>query len=309
MNIVSQIQKSQSICLTTHINPDADGIGSGLAFLEMIERNFPEKQVFFVIDSVIPDFLEFMPGSSQIYTPTPSKVDLLIALDCPNLDRIGSVNKKIESKTIINIDHHISNDNFGDINLVEEKSSTCEMVTNFFRENNLEISKTMAENLYTGLLTDTGGFAWNTMSSTFETAQYLNKQGADTQHISWMVFIKKSLPRMKFLGYMLNNFHVDKPTGFVYSYMDQVTLKNIGASLDDSEGVVDILKGLEGTKVCALLKEQADGKIRCSLRSNGIDVNAIASHFGGGGHKVASGFCSPLTKDEIIKKIVELLHV
>ncbi|MGL6066631.1 MAG: DHH family phosphoesterase [Cetobacterium sp.] len=310
--IKEKIEKSKNIIIAGHVNPDGDTIGAGLSLLLGLEKKYPGKKIVFVLQDDVPKNISFLKGAEKIKKVDNienSNYDLAILVDSATIDRVGSVVNLIEDTYKINIDHHISNSRYGDINKVKDISSTSEMMYTILKELDIEITLEMAEAIYLGLVNDTGNFAHsNVTDKTFLVASDLIKIGVSNNKIVNDFFKTKSLERMKVLGTALSEMVFVEEKKLMYFNLSAKKLKSLNAVKDDTEGVVEELINYSGTEVSLFLREDENGKIKGSLRSKcNADVNKIAAIFGGGGHIKAAGFTSELSANEIIKKVVENL--
>ncbi|MFK4786168.1 bifunctional oligoribonuclease/PAP phosphatase NrnA [Fusobacterium sp. MFO224] len=309
---LEKLKESENILISSHVNPDGDSIGSGLAIYNAIVKNFPEKKVRFIIEDDVPYDLEFLANSDKvekyIEVENAPEVDLMITCDSATFKRIGRVINFRKGAFLINIDHHISNELYGDLNIVEDKSSSCEIIYNIIKnELKLEIDKEIGEALYTGIVTDTGSFKYdNTTRSTFEVAGELLDIGIDRNEIVNSVYKSKSLGRMKVLGIAISKMNIIKDRRFVYFTLSDYFVQTEGIKKDDTEGIVEQLLEYEGCEVALFLKEEPNGKMKGSLRSKKeVDVNEVASLFDGGGHKRAAGFTTDMEERDIIFQVLE----
>lgn len=309
---LKKLKESENILISSHVNPDGDSIGSGLAIYNAIVKNFPEKKVRFIIEDDIPYDLKFLAGSSKvekyIEVEDAPKVDLMITCDSATFKRIGRVVNFKKDAFLVNIDHHISNEIYGDLNIVENKSSACEIMYDVIKNKlNIEIDKEIGEALYTGIVTDTGSFKYeNTTKRTFEIAGELIDVGIDRNKIINSVYKSKSIGRMKVLGIAISKMNIIKDKKFVYFTLSDYFVQTEGIRKDDTEGIVEQLLEYEGCEVALFLKEEPNGKMKGSLRSKKeIDVNNIASLFDGGGHKRAAGFTTNMEERDIIFQVLE----
>ncbi len=315
--IIEQIQKSKRILITSHMNPDGDAIGSSLALLLALNNNNNENKVIrLVLQDEVPSFLKFLKHYFLIeksnIIETKYKFDLVITLDSADLQRIGNVSDFISEKTkLINIDHHISNLEFGDLNYVDAKaSSASEIVYKLIKEMKIEISLDIAEALYTGISADTGNFAYsNTSSETLLIASKLRGIGIDNEKISQYLYSNKSEKQLRILGLALENMEFFENVKLNLFYLTQADLKRFKAKKEDSEGIVEMLRSYKECEVALFLREEEDGTIKGSFRSKGRDVNKVAQLFDGGGHKKAAGFKSDKTKKEIVEMILKKLNI
>jgi phosphoesterase RecJ-like protein len=298
------INDSYRILLTMHERMDGDDGGALLAIGHQLEKM--GKTVTHAIKKGVPPALSFLPGSEKIADDIEHKnFDLLITFGCSSKERPGI--EKILTLNIptINIDHHPDNKHFGDVNLVDHtKSSVAELVYEFFVFNGWPVTKEVATCLLTGIITDTGSFMHaNTQSSTLETAAHLMKKGAHVNKIIKHTYKSKSPQVLKAWGRAMENSYYDEKHKIIYSVMTEKDLsefKNLPPAA--FEGFVETLNTVPEAKFAMFLKQ--DGPvIKGSLRSDvfkNVDVSKIAHIFGGGGHKLASGFSveGKLMKDE-----------
>ena len=249
------------------------------------------------------------------------KFDLIIVLDCPDLERLGKPYEEnvdlFYETPIINIDHHASNDHFGKINLVDlTATSTCEILVSLFESLSKDTSlltDDIATALLTGIITDTNSFQnQNTTPKSLTVAAQLVAANADQQEIIRKIYKTRSLSTLRLWGRVLTNIHDESSYRFLWSQIKKSDFSSVGASADDSDGVIDeLLKTAYGVDFVLLLIEKDDG-IHGSLRAvgKGVDVSGIANLFAGGGHPMAAGFViedgkSDIPTDQIISKIRE----
>ncbi len=296
-NIIEYIKGSNDFIVTSHISPDGDNIGSTLGIYYSLKKL--GKNVYYVLDDNTPQNLKFLVEDINILKS--SEIDLkdysIIALDCGDKNRIClSDELRDNAKKIVCIDHHASNDSYGDFNYIDvHASSTCELVYNllvrFNETQNIDfIDETTATALYTGLATDTGNFAYSsTNPSSFEMAKELLLKGAKRDMIIQAVFQSNSYNYYKLLGEALNT--LDIVDGKIASIMvTKEMLKRNEISFNDVDGITSYTRDIEGVEVGILIKEKKENEVKVSLRSkNYVDVSLIAQSFNGGGHVRASG--------------------
>lgn len=288
------IDQAQNILFTTHERTDGDDLGSVLALA--LHAKSQNKKVTVSIIGGVPSRLEFMPMADEVHSDLPGRdFDLLIVSGCSNLARMN--NPDIESLGLptINFDHHPDNQNYASINVVDSaKSSVAELVYDFFKFCEWEISSQVATCLLTGIITDTGLFMHsNTGAETLEAAGKLMEHGARITQVTKHTFDSADIEHLKAWGAGLENSYFNPENKIIYSVLTQETLKQLGnPELANFEGLVETLNKVPEAKYAMLLKEE-DGRIKGSLRSDpfkGVDVKEIAHTFGGGGHKWAAGF-------------------
>lgn len=284
------INKSNQIFLTTHEGTDGDDLGSLLAVEKFLRKL--GKQTAVAIKGGIPSNLLFLPGVEIVADAIPEKeFDLLVIFGCNKPERTGV---KLPKAEILNFDHHPDNGNFGAVNVVDPNSSAvAELVYEFLQYANADIDSPMSTCILTGIFTDTGGFKHaNTTAKTLEVAAELLKKGARIDRIAFETMGRKRPTAIKAWSKGLENARFDRAKKMVFSVLTEEELKEIGASDDDLDGFVELLNNLPQAKFALLLRQDGD-TVKGSLRSEpqkGVDVSKIAKSFGGGGHKLASGF-------------------
>jgi phosphoesterase RecJ-like protein len=288
------INRSNKIFLTMHEGPDGDDLGSVLAMRFFLLQL--KKDVTAVIKGGIPDNLKFLPSSETVPEDFPNdfNFDLAILFGCNKIERTGFKELSTIKQPIINFDHHPDNSAFGLVNVIDpDKSAVAELVYDFLNFAEAEITKDMATCMLTGIFTDTGGFKHaNTSAEALEVAANLLKKGARIDKIAVQTMGKKRPATIKAWSKGLENARFDPEKKMVFSVLTEDDLKEIGATDEDLEGFVELLNNMPQSKFALLLRQ--DGEVvRGSLRSEPhkkVDVSKIAKSFGGGGHKLASGF-------------------
>lgn len=310
--IKEKIEQSDNIIIVGHVNPDGDTVGAGLALLLGLEKKYPNKKIDFVLQDNVPQNIAFLKGSNKIKKTedvADLNYDLAIFVDSATIERVGKVAGIVGDIFKINIDHHISNPKYGDINIVKDISSTSEIMYSILKELDIEITLEIGEAIYLGLVNDTGNFAHsNVTDKTFLVASELMSLGVNNNKIVNDFFKTKSYERMKVLGKALSEMVFVEEKKLMHFYLSFDALRSLNAIKDDTEGIVEELINYSGSEVSLFLREEESGKIKGSLRSkHNIDVNRIAGIFNGGGHIKAAGFTTELPPEEIIKKVVESL--
>ena len=301
------IKEAHYILILTHQNPDADTISCALSLSNFMFENKIKHKVF-NSSSDIPRVLNFLPKFDKITTQIPKFYDLIIYVDCADKKRVGI--ELVDDVKIINIDHHQSNNNFGDINIVDaSKASTAEVLYNFFEQNNLKISKNTAQCLYVGIYDDS--IAFTTPRTTKETFQTINKlvaTGISPSKIADNLLRRDSLARYRILPKILETLELHLEGKLATIYMDENWIKETGASTHECDDVVNMVLNIAIVEVIAYFRV-LNGKVRVSLRSkNEIDVSNIAKNFNGGGHKNAAGLSIDTTIiDDAKQKIVGVI--
>ncbi|MBL7996630.1 bifunctional oligoribonuclease/PAP phosphatase NrnA [bacterium] len=293
------VKTSKSFVLTTHLNPDGDGLGSEVAmytFLKMMK-----KKPRIINTSPVPKQYRFLNPKNEIETydpvkhdPVIKKADVIMVLDISvskRLDRMQQAVMASPAKRIC-IDHHLDNDGLGHLNCVDEKSpATAELIYNFIKHFKGKLNLKIAQALYTALITDTGNFRFNaTRPATHLIAAELMKLGVKPNDIYAEVFEQGSSGVMKLLGRALAHIKPECDGGINWTYLKSTDFSETSAQRSDTEGFVDYTLKIEKSNLGILFYETQEGFTKVSLRSKGnVDVQSFAKQFGGGGHKNASG--------------------
>ena len=284
-----QLNEASSIALISHLDPDGDNLGS-LTALSKSLLNLGKK-VYPIEFDKIPENLKFLPNLDLLSDNTDINIDMIICLDCANYERLGQIDELFnKAKFRINIDHHQSNEFYGDVNIVKKGySSTCELVFDLINEINLPIDKEISMSLLTGISTDTGRFLYSaTTADTLAKASKLVENGADMMKINELIYQSK-----KFEAQLLENEILSKTEiyndyvaiGFVMT--DQLNKYNV--EISDIDSVINTFRDTDKIKISVLIKQQTENEYKVSFRSKGnIDVGLIAKNLGGGGHKNAA---------------------
>lgn len=284
---------ASNILLVTHEGTDGDDLGSLLAVMETLEAD--GKKARAAVKGGVPQGLMFLPGFEYVQENIRDlDFDLLITFGCNRIGRVGFDELINFSGDIINFDHHPDNTSFGKINVVDASTAAvAELVYDFLTYLKKPITKDIALCLLTGIFTDTGGFKHaNTTAKVLETAADLMKKGARIEKIAYNTMGQKRPSTVKAWARGLENTRFDKQQQLVFSVLTENDLKEIGATDEDLEGFVELLNHIPQAKFALLLRQDGDA-VKGSLRSEqhkDVDVSKIAKIFGGGGHKLASGF-------------------
>ncbi len=316
---VECIRRNKSFLITTHNNMEGDALGSELAFYRLLKKL--GKNAVIVNEDDIPDSYSFLPDVGQIkkvrHNLRNIKFDCFAILDCSNLERCGSVAQvNLAGKAILNIDHHISNDRFADVNWIDpEASSASEMVYKLYKHLRVTIDKDTATLLYVGMFTDTGSFHYsNTTSETHHAIADLIKLKLNVAQIYRNIYGNIPFSDIKLFIKILPTLKRDTSGKVVWFEIKQGLLKNTKLSFDLGEHILGVGRSISNAEVVLLFKEnlRTKNEIRVNLRSRGkVDVNKIAAFFGGGGHPTASG-CTvkgtiPQVKRRVLARIKESL--
>ncbi|TDX51880.1 DHH family phosphoesterase [Orenia marismortui] len=308
VEITNLISQKQRFLITSHVNPDGDNLGSVIALKLVLEQLGKETVV--VIDDEIPSCFSFLHSIDEIIRYEDGldiDFDMCFTLDCSDLDRIAKVKNIIKSKAIINIDHHGDNPYFGEYNLVKNTAATAEIIYQLIDAlEEAKLNKDIAAALATGLITDTGSFRYsNTTSKTHKIMAELLNYDVDTAEISKKVFDTHSYQSLVLRGKVLQNLQIDDSKKIAWVKVSQDLLSEVGATMEDTEGIVNYPRSLAGVEIAILFKETEEEIIRVSLRSNSyFPVDKLAHKFGGGGHPRAAGCSIDANLNEAIEEVV-----
>jgi bifunctional oligoribonuclease and PAP phosphatase NrnA len=268
------------------------------------------KQVWVLIPPPMPQMYTFLPGFDEIQEEPPRGIDphLVFFFDSGNLERSGSSVKRIATNaTIVNIDHHPSNSRFGDVNVIDpDASAVGQMVMQMLDHFGYPLTPTIATNLYVALLTDTGGFRHeNTTPQALEDAARLARLGADPGHIATLVYKMRPETTLKLNGLALATMRVEMDGRLAWAKVTRGMLREAGAVMAESEGIIDNLNSIAGLELAILFKEVNSELTKISVRSRGgVDAAAMCAIFGGGGHIRAAGAEIEKPMDEAVKLVL-----
>jgi bifunctional oligoribonuclease and PAP phosphatase NrnA len=291
--IIEGIRESRTICVTGHVRPDGDCVGSQLG-LTLALRNEGKRVVCWNEDP-IPQKYEFLDPNRIFQKPKRgSKFDCVIATDAASFERLGTVAPCIaRRKLFINIDHHESNTRYADVNWVSAREpSSGELLVRLMKIAKWPITKPIADCLFTAVSTDTGSFQYaTTRPSTYQVAGELVRRGADLAKICDEVYQSYPLSRVKLLRHVYSHFHLTHQNQIAYFWLKKADYARTGAESSDSEGLIDHIRAIAPVVVACVFEEIEPGITRLSLRSKSekVNVNEIAAQFGGGGHPAAAG--------------------
>lgn len=293
-NILGKIKESSKIAITFHASPDGDSLGSSLALMQGLQKI--GKEAYILSKEDIPMDFKFLPCSDTIdgkrFTIIPG-TECVIVLDCGDIKRINAdLDFNTKDYTIINIDHHMSNDLYGDLNYVDTNASAMsETVYQMLRIMGIKIDKDMATCLYTSLITDTGSFKYSgTTSVTHTIAGDLINTGIDFSEIHRIVFDNKSFDTIKLRGKAIEKMQlIDEKICIMVITKEMLSELGLDPETADTSDIINIGMQVDSVETTALIKE-ADEGVKVSLRSKSkVDVRKVAEVFNGGGHIRASG--------------------
>ncbi len=313
------ITRHQSFLLTTHVNPDGDGIGSEIACALWLRAL--GKGVRILNDSMTPAAFQFMIQDDPIEVYTPelaeqrfTEADALIVLDTSNRQRIGRLSAHIDRHAIAIavVDHHVSHaQGFGQVNVVDpEVAATGELVYDLIRDSGVALNRPIGEALYVALMTDTGGFRYsNTDSHAHRMAAELLALGLAPQELHIRVHANGSAGRLRFFGEVLAALELLEEGRLVVLEANPDQFQRHGLVGADTEGLVDMPRAIAGIEAVALFSEVEPGKVKVSLRSTGrVSIDQICTRLGGGGHPHAAGVLLRGTRAQARERVLRDLH-
>lgn len=305
------ILAAQDIFVISHVAPDGDAIGSLLASGWALEKMGKGCQL--TCPDPVPSVFAYLPGSWKITTRKPAGEDLIVVLDCSDLERLASVYEAaIFGCTLtINIDHHVTNMRFGDINWVDtEAAATCEMLYTLLQQLQVPLDDQIATCLLNGVVTDTLGFRTsNTTPRVLKVAAELMQLGAPLAEIAERVFQRRSLANVRLWGRIIESLQVEDR--LVWASNTVAMRKECGAGPGDDSGAVTILASVREADAAVLFTENRDGQIEVSMRSRpGVNLAPVALKLGGGGHPQAAGCLLHGPLVEVRERVLtELRHI
>ena len=306
--VKTKIDHYESITILSHLNPDADALGTALGIYALLSQDKSKKVEVVNASTALPGHLDFLPNFKKIKHKMDYKNSLVIACDCGSIDRLGF---DLEGRDILNIDHHQSNTDYGSVNIViPEYASSSQVALKVFQKL-YTIHADAATCFYTALLSDTRYFTTSSVNEeVFIVAQALVKAGAVPNDIAFHFTQRRPLSSLRILEKALASLSLYDDANIATLMVTKEEIAATGATVPDMEGIVDYARSLVTVEVAVFAMELEEG-IRISLRSKTADVSTVAMAFGGGGHKVAAGFTlkqSGLQQsmDTILSKIKEL---
>lgn len=303
------VRGADRVALACHVNPDGDALGSMLGLFHVLSA-----AGYAVVASFPPPFVTAphyreLPGLDLLVPPQefPPEPDVMVTFDCGSLGRLGELERAAKgAHELIVIDHHISNDRYGTINVIDPDAAASGWVTlQLIDELGLDLVRDAAICLYAALVCDTGRFQYDTTTpAVFEMAARLSSYDVPVERLSRTLFEEHRFAYLQLLGEALGRAELVREQRFVWTAVTQDMLNRHDVEMEEIEGLIDIVRRTSEAEVACVLKEEVDGAIRVSLRSLGaVDVRRIAEAHGGGGHRFAAGFTSELDLDTLVARI------
>jgi len=304
--VLQEIRGRRRLVVTSHARPDGDGIGSALACAQVLRRMGKHADV--VMHDGVPRIYQSLPFADRVlHCEAVPQNDGVIILECDSIQRTQLAG--LEDCFLINIDHHASGRSFAHVNWIDPTAmATAEMVYRMARLAGVPLDAEIATCLYTALMTDTGSFMFEgTNEHTFAIARELVLAGANPAHCARSIYFGHSTAKLRLLGAALANLHREGSLAWIWVTHEQ--MERFGAREEDCEGLVNYALSIGEVQVAIFLRELPGGRWRVSLRSKGeVNVAAVAEHFGGGGHRCASGCSLDGPMQTAICRVVERLR-
>jgi bifunctional oligoribonuclease and PAP phosphatase NrnA len=296
--ILSRLAEAREILIASHVRPDGDAVGALLGLGLALQDS--GKKVQMVLADGVPSSFKPLEGADQITTAIQGKFDTFITVDCADFKRTGKPFEAI-GQPDINIDHHVTNEKFGGINLIEgEEVATSAILTNHLPVWGLHITRPIAAALLTGIITDTLGFRTsNVTPESMRQAAVLMETGVDMPELYMRGLVRRSYAATRYWGGGLTK--LSRKNGIVWGTLTLEDRKGAGYSGNDDADLINIISAIDGFKVGMIFVEQSDHRVKISWRAlkPGIDVSPIAKFFGGGGHAAAAGADVDGTLEEV----------
>lgn len=285
--VKEKIDSAETITILSHLNPDADTLGTALGIYALLNKDKSKKIEVVNASASLPLHLDFLPNFKKIKHHMDYAESLIISCDCGSIDRLGF---ELEGRDIINIDHHQSNTRYGNINIVVADHASASQVAFALFKTLYSVEADAATCFYTALLSDTRYFTTTSVNEeVFSVAKSLVKAGALPDKIAYNFTQRRPLASLRILEKALASLSLHHEAKVATLMVTKEDMAETGATIPDMEGIVDYARSLVTVEI-ALFAMELDQGIRISLRSKKVDVSKVALAFGGGGHKVAAGF-------------------
>jgi phosphoesterase RecJ-like protein len=303
------VRGARQVALACHVNPDGDALGSMLGLFHVLRASDATVLASFPTPFVVARHYRELPGLELLTQPEdfPDEPEVMVTFDCGSLDRLGDLAPAAKAaRELIVIDHHISNDRYGTINVIDpEAAASGWVVQRLIDTLDLPLNRDAAVALYAAIVCDTGRFQYDTTTpAVFDLARRLTEFDVPVAQLSRSLFEEHRFAYLQLLSEALASAELIREQRFVWTAVTQDMLGRHDVTIEEVEGLIDVLRRAEEAEVTCVLKEEVDGTFRVSLRSLGdVDVCRIAESHGGGGHRYAAGFTSSLDVPTIVAGI------
>lgn len=313
--ITELIEGADTIAISGHTSPDGDALGSVLGLGLALRARYPQKDIAFLLadDAPVPRIYRFLEGAEELapacrYALSP---DLFIAVDCPVLERLAdSAEVARRASHVVTFDHHLCRQEFAEVAVRRVTcAATAVLIDKYLAVTGYELTPGLATALLCGIVTDTGRFQYqNADPAAFSVAAHLVSHGADPARIALEVYQSQRIEYLRLESLVMGRIKTVADGRVAYSFARAADLERRHVSQDECDGLVDVVRSVQGVEVCLFLKESQPGCIRGNLRSKGaLDVSGVAASFGGGGHAAAAGFTYKGTIEEALERALPQL--
>ena len=305
------INNANKIALFCHIRPDGDTLGAGLALKLALQKILKQVDIF-CEDEVPEKFLKlgFEGHFFNGYISNPNQYDLLIAIDCGDIGRVGKYGDLFtKSNKTLAIDHHATHVKFCKNTCLFEYSSTCEIILKIINDLGVQLDDSIATALYVGLSTDTGNFRHNnTTKDTFDVAKQLSCYNVNISELNRVLYSETTYPRLKLLGRALSNMRKYYDGKVCLIYLTEKDFADTNANLSHTDGFTDYAINVDTAQIGICISQNTKNSYKISMRSKKINVAEICEYFGGGGHVLAAGCVICGFLEDVIDKIMRILE-
>lgn len=297
--------------VASHMNPDGDTLGSAIAMKQLLRAL--GHDVLHLCPDPVPELYAFMPGASDVFTELPASFDGgLVTLDAADLNRFGGLQASLQRLgPIVNVDHHVSNPRFGDVNLVlEDAAATGEVVYRLFKHFGVPLDLESAHGMYVALLMDTGRFSYEaTSAASFEMAAELVRAGVRPDLVARHLYEEVPMPEFRIKGLGFERMQTAAGGRIAYTVLTRSMLEEAGARDEHTDGLSEALRALKGVEISFFLRETPAGDFKASMRSKSqANVAQVAMRFGGGGHRRAAGCNLPKPAAQAVATLLAALE-
>jgi bifunctional oligoribonuclease and PAP phosphatase NrnA len=317
--LIETLLKSETLFITAHVGPDGDTLGSMLGLKLALQAHCPNlKQIDCVISGKMPDVYRFLPAIETVLQletqpQLPSRYDVAMSVDCGSIDRLGLAGKYLQQAvTSVNIDHHISNTGFADINVVvPTAAASAEVVFDLLTEMGAPVSAEVATCLYTGIVSDTGGFKYsNTTPKVMQIVSELIEKGASPDAIFKCLFDEQPLTKLRLHAHAFLNCQFNTGKTIAWTLVSKALLVQYETLDEHVDGLVESLRRIDSVLIAFVLKETENGNTKVSIRSDrqDIDVAEVMGVFSGGGHRLAAGCTIETPLEDALTRLLPLLE-
>lgn len=308
--IIEKLNSAKRALVFCHARPDGDALGAGLALSHILRS--AGKTAYLCCDDPVPEKFLYIPAMREVKREIPQgEYDCFISVDCADITRMGSFSRRFErfKGVTVNIDHHVSDSGFAKFNYIKECTASCEILTDLAIKAGWKLDKETAYLLMLGLITDSGNFTHQDVTpKTYEIAAHLRSCGADMHEINYRMYSCQSKSRALLYGKVINKIRFALDDKLAFLIITAKDLEDTGTDKSVTEGFADFPLTIDGVEVSISVMEYKSGQYKASLRSKSVNVNAVASAFGGGGHVLASGCMLFGSLEEVIDKLTYAVY-